>query len=81
MTSMQAQLLRDVAELMEERAREATNSSPWDNTTFQYWVAEWLQNEADQLDDTPYKVDSDWIERNYRTPLGAARAYLGASNG
>ncbi|WP_446218926.1 hypothetical protein [Micromonospora sp. IBHARD004] len=40
-------------------------------------VADWLEDEAVQIDDTPYRVDDDWVERNYRAPLAAARAYLG----
>ncbi|MFG1846703.1 hypothetical protein [Micromonospora carbonacea] len=40
-------------------------------------VAGWLEDEACRIDDTPYRVDDDWIERNYRAPLAVARAYLG----
>lgn len=40
-------------------------------------VAGWLEDEADRIDDTPYLVDDDWVERNYRAPLATARAYLG----
>lgn len=77
MSSIQAQLLRDVSELIKEQAAESCCKG---STLYQYWVAEWLEREADELDDTPYKVDSDWIERNYLTPLGAARAFLECHN-
>ncbi|MFF0821182.1 hypothetical protein ACFYUR_12425 [Micromonospora haikouensis] len=42
-------------------------------------VADWLEDTSYRIDDTPYPVDDDWIERNYRAPLAVARAYLGVS--
>ncbi|RKR92817.1 hypothetical protein BDK92_7299 [Micromonospora pisi] len=39
-------------------------------------VAELLEEEADRIEDTEYRVDADWIERNYRAVLWVARAYL-----
>lgn len=79
MSSIQAQLLRDTSQLMKEQAK-LDEFCCQGSALYQHWVAEWLEREADELDDTPYKVDSDWIERNYLTPLGAARAYLEACN-
>jgi hypothetical protein len=40
------------------------------------FLADWLEDEAERLVATPYRVDDDWIERNYRAPLAVARAYL-----
>lgn len=79
MSSIQAQLLRDVSELIREHA-EQVESCCKGSILYQYWVADWFEREADELDDTPYTVDSDWIERNYLTPLGAARAFLDCHN-
>lgn len=38
-------------------------------------LAAWLEDEAVRIEDTPYRVDDDWVERNYRAPLAVARAY------
>jgi len=46
------------------------------DSLFLSYVADMLEREADNLESVPYMVDDDWIERNYRDPLGAARAYL-----
>jgi hypothetical protein len=108
--SVQAELLRRAATLMETRAKAANTDdarrpygdrdvdpvprSRWGSLVENYlggtigrhcaaltptvaiFLADWLEDEAVRIDDTPYQVDSDWIERNYRAALAVARAYL-----
>lgn len=46
-------------------------------------VADLLDDQAEyaemHLKGVPYRVDADWIGRNYRAPLAVARTYLGGA--
>jgi hypothetical protein len=44
-------------------------------------LAELLEDEAERIEDTPYRVDDEWVERNYRAPLAVARGVLGVPDG
>lgn len=72
----QLELLREAVTRLRADAKPG-NPNPPSNPNFLHHVADMLEREADNLESVPYMVDDDWIERNYRDPLGAARAYLG----
>lgn len=110
-TDKYAEILRNAARLMEDRAKAANteearrpygdkalqpvSEAEWGGLVDNYLggeigthcaaftpavavlLAAWLEDQADRIDDTPYRVDDDWVERNYRAPLDTARAYLG----
>ncbi|MFG2046189.1 hypothetical protein ACGFIW_01995 [Micromonospora sp. NPDC048935] len=72
----EVELLREAVTRLRADAKPG-NPNPWSNPLFLSHVADMLEREADELESVPYRVDTDWIERNYRDPLATARAYLG----
>ena len=59
--------------------RDARHMASW-QPVVALAVADWLEDEAERIDSTPYMVDADWIERNYRAALAVARAYIEAAS-
>jgi hypothetical protein len=74
--SAEVELLREAARRLRGQVVDG-NPNPWARPAMDRAVADLLEDEAERAEDTPYRVDSDWIERNYRAPLTVARAVLG----